>query len=50
MHPVGYLIQSLIEVPDGESFPEMSASISLFPVAVASSVLVVGSLVWRCVG
>jgi hypothetical protein len=50
VHPVGDLIWSLIKVSDGESFPETSASIVPLPVAVASSILVFGSLVWRCVG
>jgi hypothetical protein len=49
VHPVGHLIQSLIEVLDGESFPETLASISSLPVAVTPSVLVFGSLVGRCV-
>jgi hypothetical protein len=50
MHPVGDLIQSLIEVPDGESFPETSASIGSLSVAVTPSVLVVSSLVGWCIG
>jgi hypothetical protein len=45
VHLVGDLIQSLIEVLDGESFLETSASIDLLSVAVAPSVLVFGSLV-----
>jgi hypothetical protein len=49
VRPVGDLIQSLIEVPDGESFLETSVSISLLHVAVTSSILVFGSLVGRCV-
>jgi hypothetical protein len=50
VYPVGDLIKSLIVVLDGESFPETSASIDPLPVAVTPSVLVVGSLVWRCIG
>jgi hypothetical protein len=49
MHPAGDLIQSLIEVTDGKSFPETSASMSSLPVAVAPSILVFSSLVGRCV-
>jgi hypothetical protein len=50
VYPVGDLIQSLIENPDGESFPEMSASVGPLPIVVAPSVLVIDSLIWRCVG
>ena len=50
VYPVGNLLQSLIEVPDGESLPKMSASIVPLPVAVTSGVLVFGGLVGRCVG
>jgi hypothetical protein len=50
VHSVGDLIQSLVEVPDGESFPKMSALIVPFPIAVAPSVHVLSILVWRCVG
>jgi hypothetical protein len=39
------LIQSLIEVLDGKSFPETSVLIYPLPVAVAPSVLVIGSLI-----
>jgi hypothetical protein len=50
VHPVGDWIWSLIEVSDGESFSETSLSFGSLPVAVALSVLVFHSLVWRCVG
>jgi hypothetical protein len=50
VHPVGDWIQSLVEVPDGESFPKASALINPLPVAVAPDILVFGSLVWRCIG
>jgi hypothetical protein len=50
VYPVGDLIQSLIEVPDGKSFSETSASIGPLPVAVAPSILVFGSLVGGCIG
>jgi hypothetical protein len=49
VHPVGDLIQSLIEVSDGESFPEMSVSINSLPFVVTQSVLVFDSLIGRCV-
>jgi hypothetical protein len=48
--PVGDLIQNLIKVSDGKSFPEPPASIGSLPVAVASSVLGFGSLVCGCIG
>jgi putative effector of murein hydrolase LrgA (UPF0299 family) len=47
---VGHLIQSLIEVPDRESLSEMSALFVPLSVAVTSSVLVIGDLIWRGVG
>jgi hypothetical protein len=49
VYPVGDLIQSLIEVPDGESFPEASVSISSLPIVVTPSVLVFDSLIGGCV-
>jgi hypothetical protein len=45
VYPVGDLSQSLIKVPDGESFPETSASIGSLLVAVVPSILVFGNLV-----
>jgi hypothetical protein len=39
VHPVGDMIQSLIEVMDGESLLKMSTSIVPLPVAVTPSVL-----------
>jgi hypothetical protein len=50
VHPVGDLIQSLREVPDGEGLSETSALFVLLPVAVTSGVLVVGGFVSGCVG
>jgi hypothetical protein len=50
VHPVGNLIQSLVEVPDRESLSETSASFVPLSVAVTPSVFVVGGLVGRCVG
>jgi hypothetical protein len=50
VHPVGDLIQSLGEVPDGESFAEMSTAFIPLPIAVTSGILVVGSFISRCVG
>jgi hypothetical protein len=50
VYPVGDLIQSLIEVPNGESLPEPPVSIDSLPVAVAPSVLGFGSLIHGCIG
>jgi hypothetical protein len=49
MDPVGNLVQSLIEVPDGKRFPEPPASIGPLSIAVAPSVLVFGSLICGCI-
>jgi hypothetical protein len=49
VHPVGDLIQSISEVPDGESLAETSAPFVLLLVAVTSGVLVVGSFISGCV-
>jgi hypothetical protein len=48
--PVGDLVQGFVEVPDGESFLEPSASICLLSVVVASGVLGFGSLFCGCIG
>ena len=48
--PVGDLIKSLIEVPDGESFSEPLASICSLSVAFTPGVLSIGSLSCGCVG
>jgi hypothetical protein len=50
VHPVGDLVQSLGEVPDGESLAETSARFVLLPVAITSGVLVVGSFISGCIG
>jgi hypothetical protein len=50
VHLVGDLVESLGEVPDGESLRETSVSFIPLPVAVTSGVLVVGSFISRCVG
>jgi hypothetical protein len=44
VHPVGDLVQSLIEVPDGECFSKSLASIYSFSVPFAPSVLGISSL------
>jgi hypothetical protein len=50
VHPVGDLIQSLVEVPDGDSLSETFALFVLLPVAVTSDVLVISGLIRGCVG
>jgi hypothetical protein len=50
VYPAGNLIQSFVEVLDRESLSETSTSFVPLSVAVTSSVLVVGSLIRRCVG
>jgi hypothetical protein len=50
VHPVGNLIQSLIEVADGKGLTEASAVFVPLPVAVTPSILVVGSFISGCVG
>jgi hypothetical protein len=50
VHPVGYLIASLCEIPYGEGFPETSASFVALPVALTSGVLVVVGFISRCIG
>jgi hypothetical protein len=44
------LIQSLVEVPDGESLSETSAALVPLPVAVTPGILVVSGLISGCVG
>jgi hypothetical protein len=48
--PIGDLVQGFVEVPNGESFLEPSASIYSLSVVVASGVLGFGSLLYGCVG
>jgi hypothetical protein len=50
VHPVGDLIQSLSEVPDGESLTEKSAVFVPLPVAVTPGILVIGSFINGCIG
>jgi hypothetical protein len=50
VYPIGDLIQSLIEVPDRESFLETSTSFVLLSIAVMSTVLVVSGLIRRYIG
>jgi hypothetical protein len=50
VHPVGNLIQSLVEVPDRESLSETSTPFVPLSIAVTLSVLVVGGLIRRCIG
>jgi hypothetical protein len=51
VHPVGDLmIQSLGEVPDGESLAKTSMLFVPLPVVVASGILVVSSFISGCVG
>jgi hypothetical protein len=50
VYPAGNLIQSLVEIPDRKRLSEMFTSFVSLSVAIMSSVLVVGSLVGRCVG
>jgi hypothetical protein len=50
VQPVGDLIQSLSEVPDGESLSETSAPFVPLSVAVTPGVLVISSLVRGCIG
>jgi hypothetical protein len=50
VHPVGDLVQSLGEVPDGESLTETSMAFVPLPVAVTLGILVVGSFISGCVG
>jgi hypothetical protein len=45
VHPVGDLIQSLGEVPDGESLSETSAAFVPLPVAITPGILVVSGLI-----
>jgi hypothetical protein len=49
VHPVGDLIQGLVEVPDGESLSETSSAFILLHVAVTPSILVVGSFICGCI-
>jgi hypothetical protein len=49
VHPVGDLIQGLVEVPDGESLLETYAAFIPLPVAVTPSILVVGSFICGCI-
>jgi hypothetical protein len=44
------LIQSLVEVPDRESFSETSTMFVLLSIAFMPGVLVVGGLIRGCVG
>jgi hypothetical protein len=50
VHPVGDLIQSLGEVPDGESLAETSAVFVPLPIAVTPGILVVSGLISGRVG
>jgi hypothetical protein len=50
VHPVGDLVKSLGEIPDGESLTEMPASFVLLPVAFTSGALVVGGFICEIVG
>jgi hypothetical protein len=50
VHSIGDLIQSLVEVPDGESLSETSATFVPLPVAVTPGILVVSGLISRRVG
>jgi hypothetical protein len=48
--PVSDLVQSVVEVLDGESFSEPLSSIHSLPVTVVLGIFGLGSLVRRCVG
>jgi hypothetical protein len=50
MHSVSDLIQSLVEVPDGEGLSETFVVLVLLPVAVVPGVLVISGLIRGCVG
>jgi hypothetical protein len=50
MHPAFNLIERLCEVPDGEALTETPTPFVAPPVMFTSSVLVVFSLICRCVG
>jgi hypothetical protein len=50
VHLVGDLVQSLGEVPDGESLTEKSTPFITLPVAFTSGVLVVGGFISGRVG
>jgi hypothetical protein len=45
VHPVGYLIQGLVEVPDGKSLSEMSVAFVPLLVAVTLGILVISGLI-----
>jgi hypothetical protein len=50
VHPVGDLVKSLEEIPDGESITQTPAPFVLLPVAFMSGVLVVGGFISGRVG
>jgi hypothetical protein len=50
VHPVGNLIQSIVEVADGESLSEMSAVFIPLPVAVTPGILLVSGFISGHIG
>jgi hypothetical protein len=50
VHPVGDLVQGLVEVLDGEGLLEASAVFVPLPVAVTLGILVISGLVCGCIG
>jgi hypothetical protein len=50
VHPVGDLVKSLGEIPDGESLTETPASFVPLPVAFTLNVLVVSSFISGRIG
>jgi hypothetical protein len=50
VHPVGDLVESLCEIPDGERFTETSAPFISLPVALTSGVLVIVGFIDGCIG
>jgi hypothetical protein len=50
VHPVGDLVKSLGEIPDGESLTETPASFVPLPIAFTSGVVVVVGFIIGCIG
>jgi hypothetical protein len=50
LHPVGDLVQGLVEFPDAESLLETSTVFVPLPVAFTPGILVISGLVCGCIG
>jgi hypothetical protein len=50
VHPVGDLVDSLCEVPDGKGFAETFAPFVLLPIVFMLGVLIVVGFISGCIG